>query len=319
MATTWQATAHVFDVQATRHALLIDEFAHHRLTRWQPDRIAAALAYDLPLDFVCRGRWIADHLAELRPDARAFVVEDGVDKTIFNAEGREEQAPGTPLRIVVDDRHVPAGNESLARAALDRDAPEITHADDPRARAQKLRDADVVLHLDEVGGLAAPVLEALHCGAVPIVLPGGGAGQVVEHDVNGIVAEADDVRGVAHWLKALETDRERLRRLRDAGAQTAAAWPDPAAAQQALDAALEQMVAEEPPPASRWPSRLMSDAMAAATLFTIEHIELETAFNRIEKGEPYRIGLWLLQRWRALMPEPIRRIGRSIIGGKSLQ
>src|SRR6476660_7004179 len=104
MATTWQATAHVFETDATRYALLVDEFAHHRLTRWQPDRIAAALAYDLPLDFVCRGQWIADHLAELRPDARALVVEDGVDKAVFHDEGRAERATGAPLRVVVDDR-----------------------------------------------------------------------------------------------------------------------------------------------------------------------------------------------------------------------
>src|SRR4051794_11042621 len=96
MATTWQATAHVFDVNATRFAMLVDEFAHHRLTRWQPDRIAAALAYDLPLDFVCRGQWLTDHLADLRPDARTFVVEDGIDKSVFNADGREERPAGAP-------------------------------------------------------------------------------------------------------------------------------------------------------------------------------------------------------------------------------
>jgi hypothetical protein len=48
VATSWEATAHLFSARAQRFAFWVDGFAHHRLGSWQAERIAAALAYDLP-------------------------------------------------------------------------------------------------------------------------------------------------------------------------------------------------------------------------------------------------------------------------------
>lgn len=296
MATTWQATAHLFAVPATRHVFLVEEFAHHRLRAWETDRIAATLAYDLPVDFVCRGQWIADALAELRPDARALVVEEGLDRTALAPPA--PRPDGAPLRVAVDDRRLPEGEDSLALAALGV-RPSVPIA-----------EADVVLHLDPVGGTARPVLEAMARGAVPIVLPAGGAAQVVAHDVNGIVAEPDDAPGVARWIETLQRDPERLARLRAGAAETAAAWPDPAASEAALQAALEQLVAEPPPAAAQWPTRLMADAMASVATFRNEHFELGAALERLERDEAYKLGVTLRNLWRAKVPLPVRKLGR---------
>src|SRR4051812_45371010 len=42
VATSWDTTVRLLEVPADRHAFWVDELGHHRLGRWQVERIAAA-------------------------------------------------------------------------------------------------------------------------------------------------------------------------------------------------------------------------------------------------------------------------------------
>ncbi len=77
VAVDWAATAHLFEVDAKRHAFWVDHFAHRRMGTWQAERFAAQLAYDLPVDFVAAAPWVRETLAELRPEARCVLVTSG--------------------------------------------------------------------------------------------------------------------------------------------------------------------------------------------------------------------------------------------------
>jgi len=292
LATSWETTAHVFSVPATRPAYYVDHFAHRRMADWQADRFAAQLSYDLPLDFVAAGQWVVDALAQLRPGARCVVARAGVDKTVFAAGGSEGPTVGSdggagPLRILVDDRWLADGDESTARAALAQATAPHTAAwleagDDARTRAAKYRAADVLLMLSPVDGVLGSPLEAMHCGTVPVVLPAGGQEELVRHVENGVVAEPDDLRGTARWLDQLAADHELPSRLRGAALATAEAWPSLDEATAELRAALEQLVAEPPPEDARWPERLMADAMAATAVLHNDHHVAAAYIRRLE-------------------------------------
>lgn len=316
IAVTWDASVGLFDVPARRHALLVDGFAHHRMSVWQPERIAAALAYDLPVDFVCRGAWIAEALAELRPDARAVVAPDGVAKEVFIAE-EDRGAPGGPLRVLVDERHGREEDTALGPAALERTDADLTvekldAADTAAQRAERMRRADVLLMLSTVDGVLGSPLEAMHCGAIPLVLPAGGSSDLVGHLENGIVAEPDDVLGIARWLDTLARDADLRTRLRAGALDTAAAWPDWDAAHAGLLEVLATLVDTDPPAAAQWPQRLMSDAMALTSAFRHEHLQLGASLERMERDEAYRLGVALRAAWRSRVPLPLRLLlGRT--------
>ena len=80
IATDWMSTSRLFEVAARRRAYWVDHLAHERLRTWQVERMAARLSYDLPVDFILSGVWLAERVAELRPDARSVLVRPGLDK-----------------------------------------------------------------------------------------------------------------------------------------------------------------------------------------------------------------------------------------------
>jgi hypothetical protein len=277
VATSWETTAHLFGVPASRYAFWVDHLAFRRLGTWQAERFAAQLAYDLPVDFIATGQWLANELAELRPDARTVVVPRAVAIT-----PPAPQAAGTALRVVVDDRHAPNPPGSDERAAATEagiDYVILEKDDDAAARAQKLAGADVVLMLSPIDGALDGPLEGFHAGATAIVASAADA-DFVEHDVNGLVADPGDVRGTARWLTTLAQDRARLDRLKEGARTTAAGWPTAEHAAKQLETALAQLVAEEPPP-TQWPVRLMGDAIGGATVFRQEIAALTAEVNRL--------------------------------------
>ncbi len=105
VAGDWRSCAHVFAVPAQRRALWLDAMPYERLEPDDPQRAAALLALDLPLDFLVAGEWMRDALAALRPEARCHVVVPGLEGT--------EPAPGVDGVVVVPD-----GDAGKVRAAF---------------------------------------------------------------------------------------------------------------------------------------------------------------------------------------------------------
>ena len=268
VAMDWRATAHLSAVPATRHVVWVDHFAHRRMGTWQADRFAAQLAYDLPVDFVAAAPWVRDTLAELRPEARCVLVTSGAPAP---TEGAPAAPPSTaPLRV-----H-PSGDE--ARAAVG--AMSEAHAE------ASLGEADVVVMLSSVDGVLDAPLRGFLAGATAVVGPAHDAGDLVRHGENGFVADADDPRGAARFLDLLARDRDLLARLREAAGATGAAWPTAEQAAAEMEAALQRLVAEDPPPAAAWPVRLMGDAIGGAAVFRQEIATLTAEVHRLQAPPP---------------------------------
>lgn len=297
VATSWEATAHLFSARAQRFAFWVDGFAHHRLGSWQVERIAAALAYDLPTDFLAAGRWVAEELEVLRPEARVLTVLPGV------ARGAVADPVGGPLRVAVDDSWLLAGADSAAEAVLGQ-------MSEPHVRAERAEDADVLVFLDPVDGVLGAPLQAAGAGCVPLVLSSaGGAQELVTHLETGIHAEPDDVRGTARWLDHLARDRELLARLRAGAIAAAGAFPTPAEAARELEVALRTLVDQPPPADAAWPRRLMADAMAAVAVHRSDHYVLAEELRRTQGDEAYVVA----QKLRAKLDSPKLRALRPAL------
>ena len=313
IATTWQGTAQLFTVPAARYAFWPDGLAFRRLESWQPERFAAQLAYDLPVDFLATGAWLAAELAELRPDARCVLVPRPLVPTgpAFKARPPHDG----PLRVVVDDRYAlePAASDERAvvaavqAAGVELDVQVLEPGDGVTERAVKLAGADVVLHLSPVDGVLGTPLDGFGADATCLVAPAADAGDLVRHDENGLLADPGDVRGTARRLETLARDRELLARLRAGARETVRGWPSPADAADALAAGLEQLVATEPDPATRWPVRLMGDAIGGAAIFKQEVETLNGEVRRLEGDRTYKAAVAVRE---TLRPSRLRRLLR---------
>jgi hypothetical protein len=74
LATSWQATVHLFGIDATRHVELVSGFEFEVMGAWQAERLAAQIALDLPVDFIATDASVRDALVALRPDARVVLA-----------------------------------------------------------------------------------------------------------------------------------------------------------------------------------------------------------------------------------------------------
>ncbi len=267
LAASWRACVHVFRVSAGSHALYVADFEHHRYASWEPERIAAALVYDLPLDLICEARWIAASLGELRPEARCALAMPGVD-----GAGLPPPAPrpGGPLRVFVG-----ADGAEVSGAVLEA-------MTEPHELVADVDDADVVASLAQSDGVVNAAREAFRRGATCVVARLERHEELVRHRWNGLVADPDDVRGAARWLDLLARDHALLRTLQTNALETARGWPDKEAAAAALHATLAGFASEPRGPGSEWPMRLMGDAIAHATTLRGEVEARDEAIRRLE-------------------------------------
>ena len=301
VATTWDAAVRLFEVQATRHALWVDGFAHHRLGSWQAERVAAALVYDLPVDFLCAGRWVEEALAELRPQARRLLAREGID---HDAVQPRVAAPGAGLRVLVDRRWADDSTSDGGPRGED-----LRTAD----RWSQYARSDVLVMLDPVDGVLGSPLEAMRAGCVPIVLPAGGQSELVEHLVSGIVAEWEDARGLQRWLERLEADPPLLRRLGGAAMGRGLEWPSREGAGAELEAALEELVAEPQPPDAAWPTRLMADAMAGVAVLRNDHFILAGELERLQADHAFQAARKARELWQRPRLRPLRAVSRPVL------
>src|SRR3954468_2627041 len=66
LSTWWETAEHLFDLDARRHASFVQSLEERFYAQGEPERMAAALALDLPVRFVTEARWIAPPLERLQ-------------------------------------------------------------------------------------------------------------------------------------------------------------------------------------------------------------------------------------------------------------
>lgn len=334
VATWWRTAYRVFEVPADRYAYFVQSMEDRFYRDNEVDRLQAAVTHDLPVAFITEARWIADTLAELRPDAVCHYVRNGVAKDVFSIDGELEPRTGGPLRILVEghpdlwfkavgeaveattlmteSREVtlvtPASGDSVAGLEVDRTIGPLP----PHEMAAAYADSDVVLKLSRVEGMFGPPLEGFHMGATCVVSPVTGHDEYVEHGWNGIVTAWDDPRGTARWLDLLARDRRLLHQLRWNARKTAESWPSWSQASRFMAAAL-CAIRDAPPPAPG-PAALQ---MAGDVFASSEHLrnqqimlehEVQDAMDRYEalkRTRAYRIGAFVRDRvWK----NPVARL-----------
>ena len=246
ISTWWETTFALFTLKADRYAAFVQSLEDRFYRPHDPDRLGAALTLGLPVAFITEARWIADTLAELRPDAPCHLVRNGIDKQVFAGPQRVEPNLDSPLRIVVEGqprvwfKHVGDAVRTAQRmseprvvtlvtgdreAAADLPADRVLGPLPHREMAPLYAQTDVVLKLSSVEGMFGPPLEGFHMGATCVVTPVTGHEEYVEHGFNGLVCGWDDPRGTAGLLDLLARDRELLHQLRHNALMTARGWP----------------------------------------------------------------------------------------------
>jgi glycosyltransferase involved in cell wall biosynthesis len=248
VATWWQTAYRLFEVPASRYGYFVQSMEDRFYLGDDPvERAAAGLTYDMPVSFITEATWIRDLLHSLRPDAECHYVRNGIDKQVFRSPERIEPSdPSAPLRVLIEgnpEHWLKAVPDALAAVKLaerplqttlvsprplEGEHPEVQRAIGPLAEEElvsELAASDVVLKLSRVEGMFGPPLEGFHLGATCVVTPVTGHDEYVNHGWNGVVADFDDIPGVARWLDLLAADREFLDELRTNALETARAWP----------------------------------------------------------------------------------------------
>ncbi len=280
ISTWWETTFSLFELQADRYASFVQSLEDRFYPYGDPARNVAALTQGLPVAVVTEARWIADTLAQLRPQATCRFVRNGIDKDVFASPRALDVRGDGPLRIVVEGN--PGvwfkGVREAVRAvghmreprhltvvtgtprALDSDVPDaIVGPLSQREMAQLYADSDVVLKLSRVEGMYGPPLEGFHMGATVVTTPVTGHEEYVEHGWNGLVVDWDDERGAARQLDLLARDRRLLHFLRTNALATARSWPSWEQAGTFMAAALTA-IRHAPAPVADGARQLMADA-----------------------------------------------------------
>ncbi|MBI5105923.1 MAG: glycosyltransferase family 4 protein [Solirubrobacterales bacterium] len=304
---TWWETAYAaFQLRGGRHVAFVQSLEDRFYRPDEPDRLAAAITLDLPVAFVTEATWIQEAIADLRPDATCHLVRNGIDKDVFPAVDAVPEHDG-PLRILVEgyaSTWFKGVNDAIAATrdmaephhltvvAPDRTGLDATGADRvlgpvPSSEMAALYgEADVVLKLSRVEGMYGPPLEGFHRGATCVTTEVTGSEMYIEHGVNALVVDWDDLRGTARQLDLLAKDRELLLRLREGALATARAWPSWEDAGAEMAAALQAIAGAPPPSPYAHVARLLGDLRSGTEqqrLFMVERRDLQRQVRQLER------------------------------------
>jgi len=336
VATWWQTTAVLFELDALRYAYFVqsleDRFYEPQHAVYSFD---ARKTFDLPVAFLTEASWIAQTLRALRPDAPCFYVRNGIDKTVFAP--LETIAPRLegPLRVLVEGhanvwfKGVP---DALAAAAAMREprvvtavtpGPAVEGADrvvgplTPREMADAYAETDVVLKLSRVEGMYGPPLEGFHRGATCVTTPVTGHDEYVVHGWNGLLVDWDDIDGTARALDLLARDRRLLHFLRANALATARAWPGWEQSSQFMALAL-QSLARRPAVAARSRAealqRVRVDAYGRSVTASAGPPPTERKAELLERLWANRCGALLLRLYGSpVIHRPLRGLVRRLI------
>jgi glycosyltransferase involved in cell wall biosynthesis len=350
VATWWETTSTLFELSSDRYAYFVQSLEDRFYRHDEPERLGAALTLDLPVSFITEARWIAETLAQLRPDAACHLVRNGIDKEIFALPAQAPVNFRDPLRVLVEGspsswfKHVPetieaasmmsephrltvvcGQPEALGAVPADEILGPLSH----RQMAELYGHADVVLKLSSVEGMFGPPLEGFHRGATCVVTPVTGHEEYVEHGWNGLLSDWDDPVGTARQLDLLSRDRELLQFLRHNALETARSWPSLEQSSQFMAAALEAIVRDPPATAAPAAARMLADLRAGLEVYgrhlgeraSYRHraLRFERPLLRLRHSGPVR-RLLRLRRYRivraAARPlRPLTRLARRLLKG----
>jgi glycosyltransferase involved in cell wall biosynthesis len=283
ISTWWETAFSLFELRAERYASFVQSLEDRFYRPGEADRLGGRLTLDLPVSFITEARWIAETLADLRPDAPCFLVRNGIDKDVFRSPSAIEPRLDRPLHVLVEgyaNVWFKGVNEAIAAVgqmaephhltvvAPNRDGLVADGADrivgpiSQRDLAALYGQSDVLVKLSRVEGMYGPPLEAFHMGATCVTTEVTGHDEYVEHGVNGLVSDWDDPRGTARQLDLLARDRVLLHQLRRGALETARTWPTWEQAGQFMAGALHTILREPPPETPAALARLMADVRA---------------------------------------------------------
>jgi hypothetical protein len=224
----------------------------------------ALLSYrSLPrLLLFAKTHWLCNVVAALH-GAPIAKVSPSLDRGLFHAEGREERDGVVRVAAMVRPRtprrRPSATLRTLAaiEAALGPDVQMITFGCDMAAYSQVsaggadhvehqgllsreqvaelMRSSDVFLDASAYQAFGRTGLEAMACGAVPVLPALGGVLEYAEHERNALIFEDDRPRVVADAVIELARHPARLRRLREEGLLRAQGFSVEQAAQSQLE------------------------------------------------------------------------------------
>ena len=312
LSTWWETTEHLFELDAQRHASFVQSLEERFYEPDQPERLAAALALDLPVRFVTEARWIARELEALQPGNRVLLVRNGIAKDVFVAPKAPDASRRGPLRVLVEGSPRIAFKgvgEALAAAGAMSEERTVTlvtpdrEGDDPPGADRVVRalphhemarlysEHDVLLKLSRVEGMFGPPLEGMHLGTTCVVTPVTGHEEYVEHGVNGLVVDWDDTPGTTRALDLLARDRTLLHELRCGALATARAWPSWEQAGAFMALALRRIAAEPPPSPRVAGRRLVRDLQtvrAADQRQRLDHQVTAQLLDEVRRQRAYR-------------------------------
>lgn len=285
LATYWETAYWIAEIPARRYAQFVQSLEDRFFPARTPARTSARISLGLPLAMVTEADWIADVLGASRPNQTIHLAPNGIDKDVFAPLATLPQPHGGPLRVLVEGhpevwfKSVPEAKAVLEHMQQPYEALyvvpnpaefgkslKVGSAEGPltgEQLAERYEWADVILKLSRVEGMFGPPLEAFHKGATCVVWPVTGHDQYIEHGVNGIVTDWDDLGGTARWLDLLAANPGRLRELQAAALETAKAWPSWQQAAGPMDQALKA-IASEPIGADRDQLAQVSESIQAA-------------------------------------------------------
>jgi glycosyltransferase involved in cell wall biosynthesis len=329
VSTWWETTRALFELRAPRHASFVQSFEHRFYASWDPRRVAAAFAVDLPVRYLTEARWIVRTLDALRPGSRALYVRNGIAKDVFAGPASVEPALDGPLRIVVEGSRAvdfKRVDEALAAAGAMREERHVTlvtpDGTGAGARADRVlerisqpemaalyAESHVVLKLSRVEGMSGPPLEGFHMGATCVVTPVTGHDEYVRHRHNGLVVDWDDPGGTARALDLLARDRALLHLLRSNALATARAWPTWRQQGAVMAAALRAIAREPAPDVGAVGRRLVRDfdgALEHAQRQLVNYNLVRDQLAAVQASRVHRYGTRLRSLLRGL-GAPVRR------------
>jgi glycosyltransferase involved in cell wall biosynthesis len=335
VATWWETTFSLFTVPARRYAYFVQSLEDRFYRPTEPERLGAALTLNLPVAFITEAGWIADTLAELRPDATVHLVRNGIDKRVFAPPDEVQPSLNGPLRVLVEGnptvwfKHVP---EALQAAAMMREPKHVTLVTGwhegleglpydrllgPLSHAEMVglyAETDVLLKLSSVEGMFGPPLEGMHLGATCVVTPVSGHEEYVRHGFNALLCDWDDLRGTARQLDVLARDRELLHYLRHNALMTARGWPSWEQQGQVM-ALILRRIAEAPAPDAGGASRaLMADLRAGLEDYRLrmaERNDFASRAARLDRVKQLPVIAPIRRQWRR--PFVQRRIAPRVL------
>jgi hypothetical protein len=177
-------------------------------------------------------------------------VEPSLDSSVFNADRPKPRGAGVTVAAMVRPRtprrRPEATLESLSmiHAELGPEATIMTFGCDagdldaiggggwrhlhhlgllrPDEVAEHMRRCDIFIDASAYQGFGRAGLEAMACGAVPVLPSLGGVREYAAHDENAILLEDDSPSSIAETVLSLLKDRTQLSRLQTAGIESAA-------------------------------------------------------------------------------------------------